>query len=157
MIKFDYKTYVDKFITKDEILPYDSIKESTKKFFSLNGDMMGWLDINKLSLITNEINETASYIKNNCDVLLVIGIGGSYLGSSAVIEALSPYFYNSSKKPEIYFLGTSLSTDYYNDLINMIGDKSVMVNVISKSGTTLETLVTYNLIWYNTFDNEEWA
>ena len=146
MIKFDYNTYVDKFITSSDISLYDNRKEDAKKFFNLNGDMMGWLDINKLSLITNEINETASFIRNNCDVFIVIGIGGSYLGSSAVIEALSPYFYNNTKKPEIYFLGTSLSTDYYHDLIQMIGDKNVIVNVVSKSGTTLETLVTYNLI-----------
>lgn len=160
MVRFDFNTYVKQFVSDAEIRNYDTKIADVKNYFHPNSNMMGWCDLNSLSNVSlvDDIINTADYIKNNCDVLLVIGIGGSYLGSLAVIESLSPYFYNKTKKPEIYFLGTSLSSDYYLDLMDMIKDKNIIVNVISKSGTTLETIITYNLVMefmkekYNTAD-----
>lgn len=110
--------------------------------------MTGWYDIDNLfnSELINDIKNTATFIRNNCNAFIVVGIGGSYLGSLAVIEALKPYFYNQTNNPEIYFLGTSLSSQYYHDLIDLIKDKDIIVNVISKSGNTLETEISYNLI-----------
>lgn len=77
-------------------------------------------------------------------MFLVIGIGGSYMGSRAVIEALSPK--HAEKKPEIIFLGTNLTAEEYHETINYLEDKKVIVNVISKSGTTLEPSIAFSLV-----------
>ena len=83
-----------------------------------------------------------------CDIFLVIGIGGSYLGARAVIEALHSSFYNlldkkTRKTPQILYVGNNLSSNYLNDLIEYIGDKDLCVNVISKSGTTTEPAIAF--------------
>ena len=83
-----------------------------------------------------------------CEILLVVGIGGSYLGARAVIEALSNTFYNfldskTRKTPQILYVGNSLSPNYLNDLIDYIGDKDICINVISKSGTTTEPAIAF--------------
>jgi glucose-6-phosphate isomerase len=140
---FDFETYNNQ-INEEDIKNYNV--EGINEFLE-HSNMNGWYDINNLfnrELIT-DIKKTAAFIRNNCDAFVVIGIGGSYLGSLAVIEALKPYFYNQTGSPQIYFLGTSLSSEYYTDLINLIKDKDVIVNVISKSGNTLETDITYQL------------
>ena len=158
MIEFDFATYTNQFINPDEFNRYNSQLIDVKQLFDPSRDMTGWYDLATLfakDLITDIIN-TANYIKNNCDVFLIIGIGGSYLGSRAIIEALKPYF--SDNQPNIYYLGTSLSSDYYHDLINRIKDKQIIVNVISKSGSTLETNIAYSLIMdlmHQKYSNEE--
>jgi glucose-6-phosphate isomerase len=148
MIKFDFETYSNNLISQEENKKYSNKITTINDFFDKNKDMMGWYDIEKLfdHNLISDINSTASYIRNNCDVFLVIGIGGSYLGSLAMIEAIKPYFYNQKNNPQIYFLGTSLSSDYYYDLFDIIKDKKIIVNVISKSGTTFETSLAYQLI-----------
>ena len=93
-------------------------------------------------------------MKENTDVFLVCGIGGSYLGSRAVIDALSHHFYNYSKKyrakyPEIHFIGQNMSSYYIKDLFEFVHDKKVSVNVISKSGTTTEPAIAFRLILEN--------
>jgi len=147
MIDFDFKTYTKEFITDQELNKYLDNTVNIQKYLS-ETNMMGWYKIDQLfnQELINDILQTATYIRDNCEVFLVVGIGGSYLGAFSVIEALQPYFYNQQKKPEIYFVGTSLSSGYYNDLINLIKDKDIMVNVISKSGTTLEPAIGYELI-----------
>lgn len=123
-------------------------KQELKAYLNKAKPLQGWYDLETLfnnDLIT-KIETTATTIKANCEVFLVIGIGGSYLGALSVIEALNPYFYNQSKQPEIYFLGNNLSSDYYVDLINVIKDKEIIVNVISKSGSTLEVIKAYEII-----------
>ncbi|NJD03988.1 MAG: glucose-6-phosphate isomerase, partial [Ruminiclostridium sp.] len=92
----------------------------------------------------------AEKIKADSDVLLVIGIGGSYLGARAAIEALSHSFYNllpksARKTPEIYFVGNNISSAYIADLLEIIKDKDVSVNVISKSGTTTEPALAFRI------------
>ena len=134
MIKFDFKTYNKLY---DDNCDLSSIKE---KFIEEN-KMSGWY---YLDIDTAKIKDCALKIRNNADILIVIGIGGSYLGAKAVIDALTPYFDNS--KPEIIFAGTSLSSDYLSELKEYIKGKSVYINVISKSGTTLEPMIAFDYL-----------
>ena len=89
------------------------------------------------------IKKAAEYIKANADVLVVIGIGGSYLGAKAVIEAMKPYF--KKEGVEIVFCGNSLSSTYMAELLDYLKDKSFCINVISKSGTTTEPAIAFRL------------
>ena len=96
------------------------------------------------------IKKAARKIQSDSDVLLVIGIGGSYLGARAVIESLTNTFYNmqdkqSRKTPQILYVGNNLSTNYINDLIDYISDKDISINVISKSGTTTEPAIAFRI------------
>jgi glucose-6-phosphate isomerase len=97
------------------------------------------------------LKDAAKRIRENSDVFLVIGIGGSYLGARAGIEMLHHRFYNqlpkaARKGPEVYFLGHQLSSDYVQDLFNMLEGKDVSINVISKSGTTTEPAVAFRVL-----------
>ena len=96
------------------------------------------------------IKKCAKRIQSNSDVLVVIGIGGSYLGARAVIEALTNSFYNIQDKqkrkfPQIFYVGNNLNASYINDLINLIKDKDFSINVISKSGTTTEPAIAFRI------------
>ncbi|AAM24998.1 MULTISPECIES: glucose-6-phosphate isomerase [Caldanaerobacter] len=96
------------------------------------------------------IKKAAHKIQSDSDVLVVIGIGGSYLGARAAIEMLSHSFYNLLPKgkrntPEIYFAGNSISSTYLKDLLELIADKEVSINVISKSGTTTEPAIAFRV------------
>ncbi len=115
-------------------------------------EFTGWLDypmkINKNEF--SRIKETGEKIRRNSDVFIVIGIGGSYLGARACIEALSHSFFNSiprekRKTPEIYFAGNSMSSTYIAELFDVIEGKDISINVISKSGTTTEPAVTFRI------------
>ena len=115
-------------------------------------DFLGWIDLpvdyNKEEFA--RIKKASEKIRNNSDVLIVIGIGGSYLGSRAAIEMLSHTF-NSSlskdkrKSPIIYYVGNNLSSTYMADLLEAIEGKDISVNVISKSGTTTEPAVAFRI------------
>ncbi|MCH5584163.1 glucose-6-phosphate isomerase [Shimazuella sp. AN120528] len=99
----------------------------------------------------SRLKEAAKRIRENSDVLLVIGIGGSYLGARAGIEMLHHRFYNQLSKdvrkgPEVYFLGHHLSSDYVQDLYSLLDGKDVSINVISKSGTTTEPAVAFRIL-----------
>jgi glucose-6-phosphate isomerase len=99
----------------------------------------------------NRLKAAAKRIRENSDVLLVIGIGGSYLGARAAIEMLHHRFYNQLSKssrsgPEVYFLGHHLSSDYVQDLYALLEGKDVSINVISKSGTTTEPAVAFRIL-----------
>ncbi len=96
------------------------------------------------------IQKAADKIKNDSDVLVVIGIGGSYLGARAAIEFLRHSFYNNlpkevRKTPEIYYCGNSISSTYLQHLIDVIGDRDFSVNIISKSGTTTEPAIAFRI------------
>lgn len=115
-------------------------------------DFVGWLELptNYDKKEFARIKKSAKKIKRESDILLVIGIGGSYLGSRAVIEALTSTFNNllaakERKNPQILFVGNNLSPNYINELIEYIGDKDFSVNVISKSGTTTEPAVAFRI------------
>ena len=100
-------------------------------------DFLGWIDLptNYDKEEFDRIKKSAEYIKKNADVLIVIGIGGSYLGARAVIEAVKSYNYNLLAKdtPQIYFIGNSISPSSLNEIVSLCDGKDVCVNVISKS------------------------
>ena len=115
-------------------------------------DFVGWIELptNYDKKEFARIKEAAKRIKNDSDILVVIGIGGSYLGARAVIDALTSNFYNMlpnkvRKFPKILYAGNNLSADYINDLIEAIGDSDFSVNVISKSGTTTEPAIAFRI------------
>ena len=145
MINFDFHKYVGKHVKKEDKIVYLEKAQELKNRF-VDGDLSY---LNKLeTFISKEelhkIIDTSKYIKSNCDVFIVIGIGGSYMGAKAVIEALSPTF--NRKSPEIIFLGTNLCAEEYQEVFDYIKEREVIVNVISKSGTTLEPTIAFNLI-----------
>ncbi len=112
-------------------------------------DFLGWVnlpfDYDKEEF--DRILVAAEKIKKESDVLIVIGIGGSYLGARAAIEFLQSPFYNLKKKetPDIYFAGNSISSTYLKELIDIVGDRDFSINVISKSGTTTEPALAFRV------------
>lgn len=112
-------------------------------------DFLGWIDLptNYDKEEFDRIKKSAEYIKKNADVLIVIGIGGSYLGARAVIEAVKSYNYNLLAKdtPQIYFIGNSISPSSLNEIVSLCDSKDVCVNVISKSGTTTEPAIAFRV------------
>ena len=115
-------------------------------------DFVGWLELptNYDKKEFSRIKKAAKKIKKESDILVVIGIGGSYLGARAVIEALTSTFNNmltdkQRKCPQILYVGNNLSPNYINELIEYIGDKDFSVNVISKSGTTTEPAIAFRI------------
>jgi len=115
-------------------------------------DFLGWVELPKNydKEEFDRIKIAANKIKNDSDVLLVIGIGGSYLGARAAIEMLGHSFRNNIKKedreyPEVYFVGQNISSTYMLDLLDIIKDKDVSINVISKSGTTTEPAIAFRV------------
>ena len=116
-------------------------------------EFLGWLklptDYDKKEF--KRIEKAAKKVQRDSDVFLVIGIGGSYLGARAVIEAMNSNFANAvpdekSKYPKVIFAGNNLNPDYINDIIEFIGDRRyVSINVISKSGTTTEPAIAFRI------------
>ncbi len=145
--------YLESYVNKDElegIKPQvNTAAELLESKKGLGNDFLGWLD-----LPTNydkeefaRIKAAAAKIKSNSDVLIVIGIGGSYLGARAVIELMKSPFYNNLKKdtPDIYFVGNNISPSYLNQVISICEGKDFSVNVISKSGTTTEPALAFRV------------
>lgn len=154
MIKFDFKTYVNNYFSSEELTDIlNKKKDVISKFSSSN--MIGWtreLDQETIA----EIKKTGSYIKNNFDLLVVIGIGGSFLGSYAFDKMFRKYF--NDDKFEIIYAGITLSSKYLDELVNYLKDKNFCINVISKSGTTMETTITYKIlkdVLKRKYDSEE--
>jgi len=143
LIKFDFNTFMEVKGENEYLEKIHDIKEILNKKES----MLDWLDIE--STISDKefdkIVSVSNYVRRNCDVFLVIGIGGSYLGSKAVIDMFNSYF--KKDKVEVIFAGFSLSSTYLKELLEYIKDKEVIVNVISKSGTTLEPNITFNAVY----------
>lgn len=136
-------TYADKVVTIHEELHK---KSKDKKEF------LGWLEwpTNYDKKEVEKIKKAAQKIQEDSEILLVIGIGGSYLGARAVIEALTHTFYNylpkeQRKTPQILYVGNNLNPNYLNDLIDLIGNKDLSINVISKSGTTTEPAIAFRI------------
>ena len=115
----------------------------------LGNDFLGWVDLptNYDKEEFSRIKAAAKKIQQQADVLIVIGIGGSYLGARAVIELLKSQLYNNLKKdtPEIYFAGNNVSPSYLNEILSICEGKDVAVNVISKSGTTTEPALAFRV------------
>ena len=143
-------------ISANSILKYSKkVSEIHKELHEKKDDekeFLGWLELptkyDKKEF--KRIKECAQRIQKNSDVLLVIGIGGSYLGARAVIEALTNTFYNMQdenvrKTPQIIYVGNNLSPNYINDVIDLISNKDFSINVISKSGTTTEPAIAFRI------------
>ena len=152
---FCYKN-AQKFIGYHEV---ESIKpavlDAAKRLKEKTGDgkdFLGWIDlpVNYDKEEFARIKKAAEKIRNDSDILFVIGIGGSYLGARAAIDFVKHSFYNDlpkekRKAPQIYYVGNSMSGAYIEELIDLIGDKDFSVNVISKSGTTTEAAVAFRV------------
>ena len=143
-------------IDEKEIMKYKSQVENIHKDLHRRAndedDFVGWLELptNYDKEEFKRIQKAAEKIRKESDILVVIGIGGSYLGARAVIESLSNTFENmrlneKRKYPLVLFAGNNLSPTYLNDLIEIIGDKDFSVNVISKSGTTTEPAIAFRV------------
>lgn len=154
IIKFDYSKALS-FIDKKEIVAMatkakecnDILKNGTGK----GSDFLGWLKLP--SSITpsfiEDIEQTAEYFRQNCQVVVVVGIGGSYLGSKAVIDALSNSFdwlQTNRENPIILFAGNNISEDYIVELLDTLKDKSFGIINISKSGTTTEPALSFRIL-----------
>ncbi len=150
-VKFNYKysNLVDeKDIESISSKAIDAIKTLDNKTGEGN-DFLGWTslpeDYDKEEFL--RIKKAAEYIKKNADVLIVIGIGGSYLGARAVIEALKSSNYNllAKETPQIFFIGNSISPTSLNEIVSLCEGKDICVNVISKSGTTTEPAIAFRV------------
>lgn len=145
--------YAEPFVSENEILAMaPKAVEAMKTLHSGTGagnDFLGWVtlptDYDKEEFA--RIKKAAEYIKGNCDILIVIGIGGSYLGARAVIEALKSSNYNALAKdtPQIYFIGNTISPSMLTELLKICEGKDICVNVISKSGTTTEPAIAFRV------------
>ena len=145
--------YLDGFIREDEyahIQPMvNAAHELVKNKSGAGNDFLGWttlpFDYDKKEFA--EIKKSAEKIQKSCDVLVVIGIGGSYLGARVVIEFIRSNYYNNLKKdtPDVYFAGCNISADSLNELLAICEGRDVCINVISKSGTTTEPAVAFRV------------
>ena len=142
MIKFDFHKYVDSFINKEDYNRLINEKEKVMNQFK-NSKMIGWTKRINNDLV-NKIIDVSEEIKKNSDCLVVIGIGGSFLGSYAYSNMFKRYYLDDSF--EVIYAGTTLSSQYMSELLEYLENKNFTLNVISKSGTTMETTLTYSLI-----------
>ena len=154
-VTYDYSKAMQ-FISEQEIENMCDIVENAKEVLvsksGAGNDFLGWIDLpvdyDKEEF--DRILKAADKIKSDSEVLLVIGIGGSYLGARAAIEFLRHSFYNiipkdMRKTPEIYFVGNSISSTYIKHLMDVIGDRDFSINMISKSGTTTEPAIAFRV------------
>ncbi|MBQ2799883.1 MAG: glucose-6-phosphate isomerase [Lachnospiraceae bacterium] len=154
-VTFDYSKATG-FINEKEVenmkkLALDAKEQLVSKTGAGN-DFLGWIDlpVNYDKDEFERIKKAAAKIQNDSEVLVVIGIGGSYLGARAAIEFLRHNFYNSVSKevrktPEIYYAGNSISSTYLKHLLDVVGDRDFSVNIISKSGTTTEPAIAFRV------------
>ncbi len=126
----------------------EEIDKEIRKNSSKPEEFLGWLNLptNYDKEEFERIKKAAEAIRNNSKVFICIGIGGSYLGARAVIEAIKNGFYNpNSDEPQILYAGNNLSSTYIAEMIEAIGDKDISINVISKSGTTTEPAIAFRI------------
>ena len=154
-VTFDYSKAAG-FIGENEVEAMKNIVAAAKDTLvsktGAGNDFLGWIDL-PVDYDKEEfgrIEKSAEKIQGDSEVLLVIGIGGSYLGARAAIEFLRHSFYNMVSKeirktPEIYYVGNSISSTYLKHLIDVIGDRDFSVNIISKSGTTTEPAIAFRI------------
>lgn len=154
-VTFDYSA-AKSFLADTEIEMIEKAVEGAKETLlnktGAGNDFLGWIDlpVNYDKEEFARIKESAKKIQKDSEVLLVIGIGGSYLGARAAIEFLRHSFYNSVSKeirktPEIYYVGNNISSTYISNLIDVIGERDFSINIISKSGTTTEPAIAFRV------------
>ena len=154
-VTFDYSK-TSGFISTEELQNIKGAVMGAKEVLlsktGAGNDFLGWIDL-PVDYDKDEfarIKKAAAKIQKDSDVLLVIGIGGSYLGARAAIEFLTHSFYNvlnkeDRKAPEIYFVGNSISSKYIKDLQDVLKGKDFSINIISKSGTTTEPAIAFRV------------
>ena len=154
-VTFDYSK-ASGFVSAEEVANFKSTVMSARETLlgrtGAGNDFLGWIDL-PVDYDKEEfarIKDAAKKIQGDSDVLLVIGIGGSYLGARAAIEFLTHSFYNvlgkdKRKTPEVYFLGNSISSKYLHDLKDVLEGKDFSINIISKSGTTTEPAIAFRV------------
>ena len=154
-VTFDYSKAAS-FIGENEVESMKKLALDAKEVLvnrtGAGNDFLGWMDL-RVDYDKEEfarIKQAAAKIQSDSEVLVVIGIGGSYLGARAAIEFLRHSFYNIvdksvRKTPEIYFVGNSISSTYIRHLIDVIGDRDFSINMISKSGTTTEPAIAFRV------------
>lgn len=156
MIKFDYSNSL---IEKNEILKYsDEVKAINNQFEkekNIEDKFLGWIDLPHLidKEEYNRIKKAAKKIRKDSDILICIGIGGSYLGAEAIIKALSHKYYKNDV--EVIFVGNNLSTSHILETLEYIDGKDISLNVISKSGTTLEPAIAFRI--FREYLNEKYG
>jgi len=154
-LKFSYSDALN-FVGENEVLYLENfVKAAHDMLHNKTGagkDFTGWVDlpVNYDKEEFQRIKAAAEKIRQDSDALIVIGIGGSYLGARAAIEALSHSFYNilpkdKRKTPEVYFAGNHISSKYLSDLMDILEGKDISINVISKSGTTTEPAIAFRI------------
>jgi len=154
-IQFDYSNALRFFGEHELAQMNDLVKVSHQALHEKTGagnDFLGWIDwpLHYDKEEFSRILKCAEKIRNDSDVLLVIGIGGSYLGARAAIEMLNHSFYNvlpkeKRKSPQILFAGNNISSTYLHDVIDLLDGKDWSINVISKSGTTTEPAIAFRI------------
>ena len=143
-------------VTEKNIMKYaeevEKIHDELHKKANDPKEFLGWMELptNYDKKEFEKIKKSAKKIQDNSDVLVIIGIGGSYLGARAVIEALTHTFYaylpkEQRKTPQILYVGNNLNPNYINDIIDLIGNRDFSINVISKSGTTTEPAIAFRI------------
>lgn len=153
MIKFNFSnSSIEEKIINEYNEEVEKIHEDLHSRANDEKEFLGWMELptNYDKTEFARIKKAASKIQKDSDVLVVIGIGGSYLGARAVIDSLSHSFYNcmpegKRKFPQIVYAGNNLSPVYMNDLLDFVADKDISVNVISKSGTTTEPAIAFRI------------
>ena len=153
-VQFDYSKALE-FIDEQEVLSLqDKINNNYKSIYEKTGkgsDFLGWVDLPSKTTpaLLDEIEATASVLRTKSEVCVIVGIGGSYLGARAVIEALSPSFSLLKKKkgnPVMLYAGHNISEDYLTQLLEVLNEKEYSIVVISKSGTTTEPALAFRLL-----------
>ncbi|WP_394405311.1 glucose-6-phosphate isomerase [Streptococcus sp. 20-1249] len=155
-IKFDYSKVLDQFVAPHELdylqMHVTAADAALREGTGQGAEMLGWLDLpeNYDKEEFARIQEAAKKIQSDSEVLVVIGIGGSYLGARAAIDFLNTSFVNlqtaeERKAPQILYAGNSISSNYLADLVEYVKDKDFSVNVISKSGTTTEPAIAFRV------------
>lgn len=145
--------YLSNYVSEHELegmkTQIEAAHQTLKNKSGLGNDFLGWVtlptDYDKEEFA--RIKSAAKRIQEMADILIVIGIGGSYLGARAAIELLKSPFYNNLKKdtPDIYFVGNNISPTYLNEVLSICEGKDIAVNVISKSGTTTEPALAFRV------------
>ena len=153
MIKFNFNnSSIEEKVINEYSEEIEKIHEDLHSRANDEKEFLGWIELptNYDKKEFERIKKAANKIQKDSDVLVVIGIGGSYLGARAVIDSLSHSFYNcmpevKRKFPQIVYAGNNLSPVYMNDLLDFVADKDISVNVISKSGTTTEPAIAFRI------------
>jgi glucose-6-phosphate isomerase len=145
---------IEGIISAEELKKQQFLVESCSRLLNerkgAGNDFLGWIDLpfdyDKEEV--ERIKKAAEKIQKNSEVLIVIGIGGSYLGARAALEFIRTPFYNNipaKGTPDIYFVGNNISSAYLNDIVKILGDRDFSVNIISKSGTTTEPAIAFRI------------